>query len=147
MCGPQLPSWDANYAQGYQARGTSHDTQCAPTSNTFRQNILVFQERPALIVKVADFGLARVLNGNSVHQVCYIHSCSGRSTDFNANIRQSLCGTPIYMAPEVVMSGGAGSPHYGFKSDSWSFGVVIYAMYVLEYLECLLPYEYLTCVP
>ena len=93
-----------------------------------RQNILMFQVDPVLVVKIADFGLARVLKGDTIRQVCLIHSCSGRLADFDTSIWQSLCGTPIFMAPEVVMSGGAGSSHYDLKSDSWSLGVVIYFM-------------------
>lgn len=34
------------------------------------------------------------------------------------------CGTPAYIAPEVINSNG----YQGFASDIWSAGVVLYAM-------------------
>ena len=54
-------------------------------------------------MKVGDFGLAVQLE----------HSCSKRST---------MCGTELYMAPEVY----EGST--GLKSDVWSLGISIIEM-------------------
>jgi serine/threonine protein kinase len=36
---------------------------------------------------------------------------------------RSVCGTPCYMAPEML-SGFA----YGYEVDWWSFGIMVYAM-------------------
>ena len=54
-------------------------------------------------MKVGDFGLAVQLE----------HSCSKRST---------MCGTELYMAPEVYEGGT------GLKSDVWSLGISIIEM-------------------
>ncbi|XP_063151809.1 serine/threonine-protein kinase ULK2 isoform X2 [Candoia aspera] len=52
-------------------------------------------------VKIADFGFARYLQSNMM--------------------AATLCGSPMYMAPEVIMS-----QHYDAKADLWSIGTVIY---------------------
>jgi len=61
-------------------------------------------------VKISDFGLAR----------------------FEATQMQSLCGTPQYVAPEVIRLGlGVVSPEnggYGKGVDMWSLGVSLYHM-------------------
>jgi serine/threonine protein kinase len=44
-----------------------------------------------------------------------------------------MCGTPAYLAPEVLDNAPTG---YSEKVDSWSIGVIVYAMYVfLRLLE------------
>ncbi|XP_020036810.1 serine/threonine-protein kinase ULK1 isoform X2 [Castor canadensis] len=52
-------------------------------------------------VKIADFGFARYLQTNMM--------------------AATLCGSPMYMAPEVIMS-----QHYDGKADLWSIGTIIY---------------------
>lgn len=54
-----------------------------------------------LIVKLADFGFARFLN--------------------EGVMAGTLCGSPMYMAPEVIMS-----LQYCAKADLWSVGTIIY---------------------
>ena len=54
-----------------------------------------------IIIKVADFGLARCLTRN--------------------NLTKSICGTPAYAAPEVK-SGN----YYDANADLWSIGVIIH---------------------
>ncbi|XP_028396747.1 serine/threonine-protein kinase ULK2-like [Dendronephthya gigantea] len=71
------------------------------------QNILlshsgVSHPRPADIkIKIADFGFARFLHGEMM--------------------AATLCGSPMYMAPEVIMS-----REYDAKADLWSIGTIIY---------------------
>ncbi|KAI9540893.1 Serine/threonine-protein kinase ulk2 [Dissostichus eleginoides] len=52
-------------------------------------------------IKIADFGFARYLQNNMM--------------------AATLCGSPMYMAPEVIMS-----QNYDAKADLWSIGTVIY---------------------
>nr|XP_033812939.1 serine/threonine-protein kinase ULK1 [Geotrypetes seraphini] len=52
-------------------------------------------------IKIADFGFARYLQSNMM--------------------AATLCGSPMYMAPEVIMS-----QHYDGKADLWSVGTIIY---------------------
>ena len=60
-----------------------------------------------LEIKLGDFGLAAKL-------------------DFDNEKRHTVCGTPNYLAPEVL-SNKAG---HGYEVDVWSLGVVLYAMVV-----------------
>jgi serine/threonine protein kinase len=59
-------------------------------------------------IKISDFGLAR----------------------FDATHMQSLCGTPHYVAPEVIRLGLGNSTvtGYGKEVDMWSLGVSLYHM-------------------
>jgi len=59
-------------------------------------------------VKVGDFGLA----------------CQLRSPD---ELRRTVCGTPNYIAPEVLRGKRAG---HSFAADLWSLGAVLYTMLV-----------------
>lgn len=59
-----------------------------------------------LEIKIGDFGLAAKL-------------------DFIGEKRRTICGTPNYIAPEVLNSKVCG---HSFEADVWSIGVVLYAM-------------------
>ncbi|KAM9465007.1 serine/threonine-protein kinase ULK1-like isoform 2-T2 [Salvelinus alpinus] len=52
-------------------------------------------------IKIADFGFARHLQCNTM--------------------AATLCGSPMYMAPEVIMS-----QNYDAKADLWSIGTIVY---------------------
>ncbi len=56
-------------------------------------------------VKIADFGLAAHVSGPE-----------GR--------RKTFCGTPYFMAPEIVEQ-----PYYGQHIDYWSIGIMVYYMW------------------
>lgn len=59
-------------------------------------------------VKIGDFGLARVMNGES--QFAYTH-----------------VGTPYYMSPEQI-----NDTKYNEQSDIWSLGCIIYELAALR---------------
>ncbi|KAL9643285.1 hypothetical protein ABK040_014741 [Willaertia magna] len=54
-------------------------------------------------LKIADFGFAREIKEN--------------------DLAQTLCGTPLYMAPEILAS-----RRYDSKADLWSVGAILYEM-------------------
>lgn len=68
------------------------------------QNIFLTKRN---IVKLGDFGIARVLSNTK-------------------SIAKTVVGTPYYLSPEIIES----SP-YSFKSDVWSLGVLLYEMCAL----------------
>ena len=58
-------------------------------------------------IKIGDFGLAT-------------------RVDFKDQRRTTMCGTPNYIAPEILM----GKCGHSFEVDIWSIGVVVYTMLV-----------------
>ncbi|KAL8695754.1 MAG: hypothetical protein Q9201_007966, partial [Fulgogasparrea decipioides] len=67
-------------------------------------------------VKIGDFGLAAVLVSPGEHEGTYKKAMSRRTT---------LCGTPNYIAPEILDKGKGG---HDLKVDIWALGCIIYAM-------------------
>jgi serine/threonine-protein kinase ULK/ATG1 len=70
------------------------------------QNILLTYRKPTplpheISLKIADFGFARFLQ--------------------DGVMAATLCGSPMYMAPEVIMS-----LTYDAKADLWSLGTIVY---------------------
>ncbi|KAH9635030.1 hypothetical protein HF086_004384 [Spodoptera exigua] len=62
------------------------------------ENILIDKNG---FLKITDFGFCKLLQGRT----------------------WTLCGTPEYLAPELILSKG-----YGFSVDWWSFGVLLFEM-------------------
>jgi NIMA (never in mitosis gene a)-related kinase len=60
------------------------------------------------IVKLGDFGIAKVLSHTKEHV-------------------QTIVGTPYYLSPEIVEN-----KPYNYKSDIWSLGILLYEMCALE---------------
>ncbi|CAF2532740.1 unnamed protein product [Rotaria sp. Silwood2] len=56
------------------------------------------------LIKITDFGLSRFINETS--------------------LMKTFCGTPNYLAPEILVTRGEGS--YTNKVDVWSLGVILY---------------------
>ena len=54
-----------------------------------------------IVLKIADFGFARFLQ--------------------DGVMAATLCGSPLYMAPEVIMS-----LQYDAKADLWSLGTIVF---------------------
>ena len=59
-------------------------------------------------VKIGDFGLAALLVSDK---------------EYSANRRRTLCGTPNYIAPEVLEKGQKG---HDYKVDIWSLGIIMW---------------------
>ena len=58
-------------------------------------------------VKVGDFGLAAKI-------------------DFDGERKRTICGTPNYIAPEVL----EGKTGHSYEVDVWSLGVIIYTLII-----------------
>ncbi|KAM0445670.1 hypothetical protein ACHAQK_001884 [Fusarium lateritium] len=71
------------------------------------ENILMF-DKECLHIKLADFGLAKNIGGGPD----------------GTELATTLCGTPSYVAPEVLEE--ARQRKYGLGVDVWSAGVVLY---------------------
>ena len=59
-------------------------------------------------LKLADFGFARVFDATN-------------------NLNATICGSPLFMAPEVLMSEA-----YSFPADVWSMGCILFELMALE---------------
>ena len=68
-------------------------------------NILLFADKH---LKLCDFGFARVCGGQRLH---------------------TICGTPVYMAPELTRGATMCKKGYdGPPVDAWAFGALLYEM-------------------
>jgi len=67
------------------------------------ENLLLTTEGDDAEVKIADFGLAKILNADT--------------------LMQTACGTPGYVAPEILEA-----QPYDDKVDAWSLGVITYIL-------------------
>lgn len=66
------------------------------------ENILLSTEGDDAIVKISDFGLAKVVSNE---------------------VMVTACGTLSYMAPEVLVGTG-----YNNEVDFWSIGIILYVL-------------------
>lgn len=69
------------------------------------ENILL-ADRKKTVIKLTDFGFVREFN------------------PAKRNFLQTICGTTVYMAPEVLKN----EKYNGFATDIWSLGVILYTM-------------------
>ncbi|KAG8073225.1 hypothetical protein GUJ93_ZPchr0006g43246 [Zizania palustris] len=67
------------------------------------QNLLLSTNGDAITLKIGDFGFAKSL----MHE----------------NLAATMCGTPLYMAPEIMLS-----EKYDAKADLWSIGVILFQL-------------------
>jgi len=65
------------------------------------ENLLLVKSN-SLEIKIADFGLSKVYSGEAL---------------------TTACGTPYYVAPEILMGDG-----YNAKIDTWACGVLLYVL-------------------
>ncbi|XP_064620238.1 serine/threonine-protein kinase Chk2-like [Lineus longissimus] len=68
------------------------------------ENILLASEEDETLIKVTDFGLSKFVD--------------------SATMMKTFCGTPNYLAPEILLTAGIGS--YTKSIDCWSLGVILY---------------------
>eukprot|EP01130_Rhizamoeba_saxonica_P003222 TRINITY_DN1378_c0_g1_i2.p1 TRINITY_DN1378_c0_g1~~TRINITY_DN1378_c0_g1_i2.p1 ORF type:complete len:343 (-),score=64.66 TRINITY_DN1378_c0_g1_i2:111-1139(-) len=68
------------------------------------ENLLLRDKSPDSPIKIADFGLSRIYSPNTF-------------------VLSTACGTPGYVAPEIIEAEG-----YDQAVDSWSAGVVMYIL-------------------
>ena len=66
------------------------------------ENLLYDKGEDDSIIKISDFGLARVVSND---------------------VMTTACGTPGYVAPEVLIGKG-----YEYYCDYWSIGVILYVL-------------------
>lgn len=64
-----------------------------------------FDHTENLIVKLADFGLAKLY------------------AEHEESLMNTICGSPLYMAPELLLD-----REYNSKADLWSYGIIMYQM-------------------
>ena len=72
------------------------------------QNIFIAHHQARALIKLGDFGIAKVMEG----------SMAAAST---------VIGTPYYMSPEVCQN-----QPYSYKSDVWALGCILYEMCALQ---------------
>lgn len=68
------------------------------------ENILLATEENETLIKVTDFGLSKFVDAGTM--------------------MKTFCGTPSYLAPEILLTVGMGA--YTKAIDCWSLGVIIY---------------------
>ncbi|CAH2232858.1 jg16618 [Pararge aegeria aegeria] len=78
-------------------------------------NVLLVSEDDETLVKITDFGLSKFIREDS--------------------FMKTMCGTPLYVAPEVLRANGHKS--YGPEVDVWSLGVIFFV--------CLVGYVPFSC--
>jgi len=66
------------------------------------ENLLYSSPQPDAIIKISDFGLAKVISND---------------------LMTTACGTPGYVAPEILSGKG-----YDMSVDYWSIGVIMYVL-------------------
>ncbi|XP_068968652.1 ovarian-specific serine/threonine-protein kinase Lok-like [Bombus flavifrons] len=69
------------------------------------ENILLANNSDVTLAKVSDFGLSKLVDAQTM--------------------MKTFCGTPMYVAPEILSTIGRGS--YTNQVDVWSLGVILYA--------------------
>ena len=82
-------------------------------------------------VKVADFGLSRIVGDGSLKTFCGTLEYLGTSPSSHNCIGISSHSVIIFLAPEVIFADGSG---YSKAVDMWAAGVILFTLYVSSIL-------------
>lgn len=75
------------------------------------RNIIHRDLKPQNILLTGDFETIKITDFNFAREL------------YDDDLAQTLCGSPLYMAPEII-----NSQEYTVKSDLWSVGMILYEM-------------------
>lgn len=74
------------------------------------ENFMLSSNKPGAVAKLADFGLSKIL------------------ADPGGGAEQTVCGTPSYVAPEILQCLTTGGDYNAVMADAWSLGCNLYIL-------------------
>lgn len=102
--GGSVPESTARYFMKHIATGIAYlQSQNLIHRDLKPHNLLLSKDSTNAVVKIADFGFARMIEPST--------------------LADTMCGSPLYMAPEVLSS-----QKYDLKADLWSSGTILFQM-------------------
>jgi serine/threonine protein kinase len=83
---------------------------------------LARQSDGSIRIKLLDFGISKMVGGAKGPNPAWDGADAAEAEEMNA----AICGSPLYMAPEQMLSSSKTDP----RTDIWALGVVLYEMLV-----------------